>query len=226
MPKYPCIPDQILTFHNEDKTFHEKTPSNGIMTHPYTAIITGKVGCGKRNLVFNIVAREKDGFDRIIIVHLDIETQEYNILTDHGAELTDVIPNFDEFDVDEKTLVIIDEIDVSALKKDELSRLQRLFLYCASHRNLSLFLVFQQIMDIPPKIRRSAMHYFVFKTNDKNVYTMLASRLSLPTEDLKYIMKNIITDNHDFLWVNMSKFDENGYPELRKNLFHKIILDG
>ena len=224
MPNSPRIPNQIIAFKNEDKDYHEKTPSNGLMKHPFTAIISGKPGCGKRNLVFNILSREQDPFDRIIIVHLDVETKEYTMLTDHGAELTDEIPNFDEFDIDEKTLVIVDEIDVSALKKNEVSKLQRLFLYCATHKNISVMLQFQQIMDIPPKIRRSAMHYFIFKTNDSNVYKMLGSRMCLPNEDLQYIMKNIITDNHDFLWVDMTQFDRNGYPILRKNLYERISL--
>ena len=89
----------------------------------------------------------------------------------------------------------------------------------ASHNNIDVFVISQNVYDLLPQIRRLANIVFLFKNNDIESMSSLARKFSIKTIDLKNIF-------HTF-----SKFDslciDDTRPiqyRLRKNIFQIIKI--
>ena len=73
------LPNKIVVFKNEDKTFHEKPSADlACMTHPSRAIFIAKPNSGKTLCILNMILH--NDFKNIVIVHNDVTTNEYNLV--------------------------------------------------------------------------------------------------------------------------------------------------
>ena len=100
--------------------------------------------------------------------------------------------------------MILEDIDLSSLKKTDLGNLNRLYGYASSHKNLSIALTCQNAFDCPPCARRVSNIFVLFKSADLNALAMLASRTGLKSRDLLDIFKKYILDNHNNLIVYLT----------------------
>jgi len=114
------------------------------MPHSSRIIIYGLPSCGKTTLLLNLVLHQK--FDRIIIVHNDMNTKEYEQL---DAEYFDEVPDPNDeelaLDPEEKNLIIFEDLYYKALPKQQRKWLTDYFTTYSTHRSISVYLTCQDL---------------------------------------------------------------------------------
>ena len=83
----------------------------------------------------------------------------------------DYLPDFDFFDREVRNCFIVDDCDTKSLLKDERYTLVRVFGVYASHNNIDIYVISQNVYDLLPQIRRLANIVFLLikKTMIENV---------------------------------------------------------
>lgn len=189
----------------------------GNLPHPWRGIMVAKPSSGKTNLVCNLVLLADPPFERIIIMHVDETTMEYDILD--GAEIVTEVPQLTEFEHGVKTLFIVEDIDIKALKPPEHSRLNRIMGYVSTHKGVSVLLTAQQPSQIPPDIRRQANVFFLWRMSDLRAQGEYSQRIGIKPDDMAHIMANIMRNRYDFLTCDQIP----GSPApLRRGLYELI----
>ena len=200
------LPKKIIPIPCADKeTWTEKWyPNRNLLNFPHSwrGVFCGPPSCGKTNLIKNIILRAQPPFEEVIVCHYSSEdTKEWD---DVDCEIIKEIPSPHDFSIDNKKLLILEDIDLSSLKKTDLGNLNRLYGYASSHKNLSIALTCQNAFDCPPCARRVSTIFVLFKSADLNALAMLASRTGLKSRDLLDIFKKYILDNHNNLIVDLT----------------------
>ena len=165
------LPNKIVVFKNEDKTFHEK-PSDDIActTYPSREIFIAKPNSGKTLCILNMILH--DDFKNIIIVHNAITTNEYNLV---DATIVDEIPDiYDEeyFDKIIKTLLIIEDLNYKNMSKEQKHRWNRMYGTWSTHNNISVWNTFQTPFSSPPEIRQMCSFNVLWGIPDYNCMTI------------------------------------------------------
>ena len=213
------LPNRILILKNNDKKFHQKWKTgDGPLNfpHPFQLVCCGEPNIGKTLISKNIMLRQKQPFERLVVIHDDAETREYE---DSDAEVVGEIPNKDFFDRDQKTLVIIDDLDVNNISKRQKHFLNRLFGSWSTHRNISICLNSQHFYECPPIVRRCANIIILGKNKDLSSRSSIAKKVGMSAVGLNRLYNTHIKGDHDMLWFDLTK--SSPYP-LRLNGF-KII---
>ena len=173
------LPTRIIPIPNLDKGFHEKwTPDRDLMNfpHPFRAVLAARPNSGKTCVILNIILRVAQSprpFRKIIVVHCDPEsTKEYDRVK---ATLLADIPKPSEFAGDCKTLVILEDLDFLAMKKVQKGRLDRLFGYCSTHKNVSVIATSQNTFSVPPNVRRCANLFVLWSSHDLDALSTTGS---------------------------------------------------
>lgn len=170
--------------------------------HPFRAIMVARPHSGKTNLVANIILKADPPFERIVVFHVDNDTQEYDIID--GAEITNEVPQISDFEHGQKTLLIVEDIDIRGLKPDERSRLNRLMGYASTHRGVSVLITAQQPSQVPADIRRQATVFFLWPSHDLRAQADFAGRIGMKSDDLEQIMKTMMRNRYDFLCADLT----------------------
>ena len=221
------LKDEIIILPNADKDggWNEKwtkdTHGYDVLVHPYKAILSGRPGSGKTTVMHNLFLRiqlSDKPFNTLIVIQPST-SHEHDIL-DPSLSLID-IPDMElicnpEFG---KTLIIIDDFDLTKLNKIQQQRLSMLFRYISSHHNISVMLSYQSFFDIPSIIRKTANYFFLWKTNNKDEINLISKRCGYDKGVFQNIFNKHITKKNDFLIV-----DQNADCELRKNLYEIIEI--
>jgi hypothetical protein len=214
------LPNRLVVFKNPDKWWHEKwtpgrKPSN--FPHPYRAVLLGKPNSGKTLIIHNLIMRAKPGFRRILVIHCDGgQTKEYDGL---GCEISGSIPSPESFNGEEKTLVILDDLCLKKMDKDQLQNLDRLFGYVSTHRNVSVILTSQDCFNVPSICRRCANVWMIYKTADSDSLQLIGKRAGMNKDVFRNVFQEIVKGHHDSLWIDTT--DNTPYP-LRLNGFELL----
>ena len=218
------LPNKIIPIECSDKeNFTEAwSPGRNLLNipHPFRSCFTGPPSSGKSTAIKNIIIRAKPEFEEILVVHLDFEgTTEWD---DCDAEMLDQIPEPTDFDRETKRLLIIEDLNLSDLPKDDKNKLNRLFGYTSSHCNLSIAITCQNAFDMNASLRRMCSLFVIFKQPDVNALITLASRTGLKSQHMLYIMSRLLKNQHDSLWIDMKS---NSPAPYRINGFNTITLE-
>ena len=214
-----ALPNRLVVMPNADKDWHEhwfKTRNLLNKPHPFRAIITGPPGSGKTLIIQNMVSRAQPPFERVIVLHADPEqTREYAGI---NAEMMNIIPAPDSWDGEQKTLCIIDDLEIRQLPKEQKRNLERLFSYVSTHRNVSIIMTSQDAFNIAPNIRRSANIFILFKIRDVDSLMTIARKIGIPKQMMRDLMK-LLKKKHDSLWLDTTAgspipFALNGFTEI------------
>jgi len=217
-----ALPRKLLVIKNADKEFHEqwdndRDPLN--FPHPFRIIMAGPPNTGKSSCVKNIIVRADPPFERVVIIHADHEnTQGYKDLGDHGVEMTSDIPDPKDWDPHQKTLAIVEDLDLKRLSKIQQKALDRLFGYVSTHKNTSVINCGQDFFSSPVLIRRCATAYVLWKGHDERSMEQVGKKIGMP--ELVPLMNAICPNKHDSIWVDRSAgspypLRKNGYDLLR-----------
>jgi hypothetical protein len=213
------LPDAIIPIDNPDKLFHERWTNGRNMLnfpHPFRCCAIGPPNCGKGTVVSNILLRAKPEFEEVYCVHPDKDfTKEWECI---GAEMLSEIPAPEQWEGLVKTLVIIDDMELKGLSKEQKRCLDRLFGYCSTHKNISIILCAQDAFNVPPIVRRCANLWVMWKSHDVESTANLARKTSIGVQKFRELF-SLLHKPHDSLWIDMTSHSP--YP-LRKNGFTNL----
>lgn len=209
----------IIPFKNKDKKFHEKwTGGRNLLNfpHPWRGVLLGPPNSGKSTAVKNMLLRADPPFTRMVVIHCDPDgTKEYD---DCDAEVIGEIPPPESWPGDEKTLVVVDDVDVKRMSKDQASALDRLFGYVSTHKNISCILCSQDAFNVPPGIRRCSSLWVLWPSADVSSIATCARKCgNVPFQQM---FQRLCHTNHDALWVDLTnktpcKLRLNGFTPIR-----------
>ena len=214
------LPKKLVHFKSSDKDHHQEPDMNDFANccTPVFCIISGNVNCGKTSLLKNLLVHKQPYYERIVVYSpLGEATNEYSDVIE--CELIDYVPDFDFFDREVRNCFIVEDADTKSLSKDERYKLGRFFGVYASHNNIDIYVISQNVYDLLPQIRRLANIVFLFKNNDMESMASIARKFSLRVNDLKSIFHTFT--KFDSLCIDQTR--ELKY-RLRKNLYEIINL--
>jgi hypothetical protein len=217
------LPKKILPIKCADKEgWYERwkpgrDPLNII--HPFRMVLLGPPGSGKTCSLKNVVIRCKPAFERIICVHCAPDsTREYE---DIDAEMVGEIPQPEEFDGEEKTFVILDDVDLTAMDKIQKGALDRLFGYVSTHCNVSVCLTSQEAFGIPPIVRRCSNFYVIWRISDADSLKAIGRKVGFKSADFQHIFDKYLREPKSSLWIDLTEHSPfplrlNGYELLER----------
>jgi hypothetical protein len=224
MSKYK-LPNEILKIENADKTFHEKWHTGRDICdfpHPVRIGILGKVGLGKSTIAKNIFLRSQasdNPYEQLLIIHGSDSTKEWDDL-EPTMILNDIPDPQDLTQNDKKTMIIIDDFEMSGLPKQSLKNLSSLFRFVSSHHNISVIICYQSFFDMPSIIKKCCNVFIIYRPNDRDELGTIARRVGMTKKDMLYIFDNFMKEKRDTLCIDMT---EDSPAPLRKNLFTPIM---
>lgn len=216
------LPDELIALPNADKGFHEKWEKGRNLlnfVHPTRGVFLGPPGVGKSTTVKNILLRSDPPYQDVFVIHCDSKyTKEYDDLGDNIKMLSH-IPAPDEWEGLVKTIVIIDDLELKTLSKDQKRNLDRLFGYVSTHKNISVFLCSQDPFNVPCIVRRCSNLWVLWKCSDIDAMSVCARKTGLKSDAFNSIFNDLLLGDRDSLWIDKTV----GSPmPMRKNGFTRI----
>ena len=222
------LKNEIIRLPNADKgdwveKWNMDTHGFDTLVHPFKACLIGRPNSGKTTVMHNLFLRiqmSNKPFQTLLIIQPST-SKEHDIL-DPTITLFD-IPEIESIVSEDngKTLIIIDDFDMSKLDTNQKRNLSMLFRYISSHHNISVMLSYQSFFDIPTIIRKTCNYFFIWKTNNVDELGTIAKRTGYNKKIFQSIFNKYIKDKHDFLVIDQQIDPE---FELRKNLYEVIKL--
>ena len=214
------LPKQLIPFPCADKEFHESwAPGRDLLAlpHPWRGVLLGPPNSGKSTTVKNIMIRADPPFQKMVVIHCDPEhSKEYD---DCNAEVIGEIPPPEAWEGQEKTIVVVDDLDTKRMSKDQASALDRLFGYVSTHKNISCVLCSQDAFNVPAGIRRCANLWVLWPSADVSSISNCTRRCgNIPFQKL---FNNLCKSSHDAIWVDLS---DKSPAKVRFNGYHPLQL--
>jgi hypothetical protein len=202
------LPDRILAMPCLDKVGWTEswTPGRNLLNipHPFRGAFCGPPSSGKSTSIKNIIIRSSPVFDEILVVHFDTENSiEWDDVG--GCTIIGEIPDPLSFDRDSKRLLILEDLNLKSLPKEDKEKVNRLFGYTSSHCNLSVVITAQNPIDIPVSARRMSNLFVLYKCPDIQSVSLMASRTGIKAKDLHYLYNTKATGIHDSVWIDISQ---------------------
>lgn len=214
------LPNQIIAIPNADKAFHEKWKEGRNMLnipHPFRAVLLGPPNCGKTTLVKNLILRAKPQYEKVVVIHCDpTYTAEYE---DVGGEMMDEIPAPQDWEGEEKTLVVLDDLEFKGMNKEQKRNLDRLFGFVSTHKNISCVLCSQDPFNVPACVRRCSNLFILWRMKDVDALATCARKTGMKSNSFNTIFNDLMLQPNDSLWLDMT--DRSPYP-MRKNGYEVI----
>ena len=222
------LKNEIILLPNADKgdwveKWRMDTHAFDTLVHPFKACLIGRPNSGKTTVMHNLFLRiqmSNKPFQTLLIIQPST-SKEHDIL-DPTITLFD-IPEIESIVSEDngKTLIIIDDFDISKLDNHQKRNLSMLFRYVSSHHNISVLLSYQSFFDIPTIIRKTCNYFFIWKTNNSDELGTIAKRVGYNKKIFQSIFSKYIKNKFDFLVVDQCIDPE---FELRKNLYEVVKL--
>ena len=218
------LPKRLLVIKNADKEFHENWKKNDDelnFPHPFRGVLIAQPNKGKSLVIKNILLRQSPEFEKIIVIHCSPDyTKEYD---DIDCDLRSDIPPPEDFDGEDKTLVILDDLAYKKMRYEQATNLDRLFGFVSTHCNVSILLASQDAFNILPTVRRMANLWIIWKQDDMDSLKMLARKVGMRQRDFVSIMENLLKNEHDSLWIDKTKKTPyplrlNGYKQIKRHI--------
>ncbi len=214
------LPNRIIPLSNPDKEFHESWSGRRNLLnfpHPWRGVFLGPPNCGKGTVVKNLLLRAKPPFEEVVCIHCDPEyTKEWDDLGE--IKMRADIPPPNEWPGEVKTLVIVDDLEVKGLAKEQKRNLDRLWGFVSTHKNISCCLLSQDAFNVPPIIRRCSNLWVLWRSPDLDSMACCARKSGMRPGDFQRIFSKF-RGAHDSFWIDMTK--RSPMP-LRMNGFKKI----
>jgi hypothetical protein len=201
MPKK--LPNKILPIECSDKSFQEKwTEGRDILNFPWSFAwcLCGPPSSGKSTILKNHIIRADPPYTKVLVCHYDAEgTNEYD---DIGAEMIDELPDPKKINpIKEKMMLIIEDLNLTTLSKEERYKLDRLAGYSRSHRGVSLGLTVQNPMDCPVGFRRMCNIFTLWRQPDLNGLMLMSRRTGYKQKDFIEFFK-FCKRQHDSITID------------------------
>ena len=193
-------------------------------TAPCTAIISGPTASGKSTFIFRTLHDLKHMFNtpvNKIYYFYGVWQKLFEVNSDLNVEYIKDIPNenfLQELESDYHNLIIIDDLQSSALNNGFIANL---FSREAHHRNLSVFLILQNLFHQGKYSRDISLntHYFILFKNqrDINQIKILGNQLGIGKK-LIQAYSDATSEPFSYILINLSPQSNSSYM-LRSNIF-------
>ena len=230
----------LCLFKNPDKEKNEHwTPDRSLLNFPCPSriLICSSPGSGKTTLILNAILHAKPKYERIYLMHpalrhdgSEVEADDDENFDDEVSEYEAVdfqplydIPTPSYFDNEDrvKTLLVIDDMEMRTLNKEQKKRMNKLVSYASSHYNMTIMLSSQCVFSqLPVSTVRFCNVFVIYPYADLNYNRMLFNRIGVSSKELpkiEAVMKNF--GMHDSLCIDRT---ENSPAKYRKNIFEPI----
>ena len=132
--------------------------------------------------------------------------------------LLKTIPFPDQWPGKDKTLVVVDDMELKTLKKEQRMALDRLFGYVSTHKNISVLLCSQDPFNVPPIVRRCSNLWVLWPGRDVDAVQTCARKCG---EDLQEKFR-LCQSPKDSIWIDLidgtpMKVRRNGYERIRSD---------
>jgi len=217
------LQNKIFGLPNADKgewveSYDEKEHALNRMVHPFKALYCSKPGAGKSNCMLNCflhIQASNRPFKTVIIIQPGTSKEWDHI--DPTAIMHDIPDPESIIDPENgKTLLIIDDYDLTKLNKQQQQNFSMLFRYISSHHNISVMLSYQSFFDVPPIIRKCCNYFYIWATQNKDEINIISKRCGFNKAVFKHLFKKYIHNRHDFLLIDTVRDD------IRKNIYELI----
>jgi hypothetical protein len=226
--KYSKLPNFIIPIDNPDKEFHEEwTPRRiqdlGNFPSPHQVVLSAGMNSGKTLTIKTLILHQKPMYERILLIHGDSGTLEYDDLEipDEDKYTENNFPKLEVFQDkprNEKWAVVIEEVAFSKANEKELSKLARTI---STHYTVSLYLSYQNFVDIPKIFRRTANIFILWPCRDKFQESAIEKRVGFKHGTLSNIFEKHCTHKYDSICLDYTK---DSPAPVRKNIFEKLEL--
>jgi Adenovirus IVa2 protein len=195
--------------------------------HPFTGICSGPTGCGKtelmKNIILNINQMMTPAPEQIIWYYAEAQPQLEAELH-HLVEFIEGLPDVKEFEGNKRTLLIIDDC-MSECNKD----IAKLFTKGSHHRNLSVWFLMQNFFHQSKEIRTITLnaHYIILFKNprDKQQIKVLARQMyDRSSKDMEDAFSLATSEPHGYLLVDL-KQDTPDYLRMRSKILPSDRLE-
>jgi hypothetical protein len=215
----------IIAFKNKDKGFQEKwNPKRDLLDMPWAfrAVFCGPPSSGKSTIVKNIILKARPLYKKVLIVHYGGEgTQDYDEID--GIEVVPLSGLPDPVDINprkEKMLLVLEDVPLSSINREQKQKIDRLYGYSSSHRGVSVICCAQDAFDVPVGARRSSNVFVLYKQPDLNALQTMASRTGFTTSEFRNLFK-LCKNKHDSIMIDLTE----GTPApLRFNAYTPIAI--
>lgn len=220
------LPQKIFVLDNPDKHYHEKyEPGQSAIRfpHPFRCCILGQVNSGKSLMGTNIIIMRQakhPKFQEIHVIHGCNTSVEYDAL--EPTSISDVIPSYEDFDVEKPKLLIIDDYDFTNIDKDSKRRLSELLRFGSTHCNMSIIVIHQSWFRIPKMIKDYCNVFIIYKPIDLDEQHTIGRRVGLNKYCADYLFETYIklpTDNITINTIPSAPF------KFAKNIYDRIDFD-
>ena len=215
----------IIAFKNKDKGFQEKwNPKRDLLDIPWSfrAVFCGPPSSGKSTIVKNIILKSRPLYKKVVVVHYGGEgTQDYDEID--GIEVVPLSGLPDPVEINprkEKMLLVLEDVPLSSINREQKQKIDRLFGYSSSHRGVSVICCAQDAFDVPVGARRSSNIFILWKQPDLNALQLMASRTGFTTSEFRNLFK-LCKTKHDSIMIDLTE----GTPApLRFNAYTPIAI--
>jgi len=194
----------------------------GCIPHPARILALGGVGRGKTNtlkILFLEHQKTNNPFKELIVVSPDTSTEWVD--AEPTLIITD-LPSPEVFNPDVKTLLVIDDFELTGLTTSQKKKLSNLFRYVISHCNVSIFMSFQSFLDCNSIARKCANVFIIWDSASRLERSMICNRVGLPKGTLDYLFKYVAPGDYDSIMVDRTIATP---AFLRHNVFEKLDED-
>jgi len=244
---------QIEPIRSIDKLGQRRAPQGNLPAWPCRVLFTGRAQTGKTSSLLNLVramlsvpypppegvpwtkadAKRDEKLQRVTILHLDPETQEYDALKDVADRfevlgVADIIknprvlPRKQDYDgLKRRSAIIIEEVDFEALPAAAKSAVGTLFSFVSSHSNVSILASYQSYYRVPPFLKTNITGFVMTAPTNRSEWSSISLRVGLTAELLKELFDDAVVEMHDSIsvWPDMPA---NSPWRLRLNLFGPV----
>lgn len=234
--------NSIVVFKNAQKKNHEKWEAGRDTLDipcPARICLISRPNGGKTNSILNMVVKANPPFEKIFLSHPALKATEGDC-SDIDDEYDEVVQEYKYLDYvpvyefplpsffnngAKKQALIVDDLDIKNLSKEQKRRFGKILSYSSTHYNLTVFVSFQcGFSQMPVYVARFTSTVCLWKYNDLNYMTMILNRFGVGSKQLEPILKEMKDYSvHDFLLIDFSegcpaKYRRNGYTPVLQNL--------
>ncbi len=213
-------PGKLLKFRCSDKDNHETWSENRHplnMTRPYRAVICGPPGSSKTSVIKSLLVHADPLFEKGYLWHPDPEATTTGEYQDCGLELLkdNKLPStqfwFENNKEKKNHVLVIDDIDVSELKRDQRSLFDRLVSTASTHCGLTILLASQVFFNLPTVARKTASLFVLYKpVSEEQDLKAMSKRCGLDAETLSRLFADHCPYRTDSVWIDLS--DSTPFP--------------
>ena len=208
----PKRPSKLVHFECSDKFNHESWDDKRALLNfprPYRAILSGPPNVGKTSVIKTLLCTADPLFERGFVWHPDPDVVESGEYSDCGLEPIQRLPPtrywYDENPDKKHMVLVIDDIALASLDKEQRHLLDRLVSNVSTHASLSIIMASQIFFNLPPFLRKTANLFVLYRpVSEEQDNRAISKRVGLSPDTLASLFRDHCATPHNSVWIDLS----------------------